>query len=66
MTHKLDFQQPAKGAYCQLDDLLNMRFIAGDLRLLFIESLMVIFIFPTVTILMSIHFLMMYQMVLAS
>ena len=33
MTHKLDFQQPAKGAYCQLDDLLNMRFIAGDLRL---------------------------------
>lgn len=33
MNPMLDFQQPARGAYCNMDDLLSMRFVAGDLRL---------------------------------
>ncbi|GAA5316832.1 MAG: DUF58 domain-containing protein [Candidatus Pelagadaptatus aseana] len=33
MNTKLDFQKPAEGAYTRLEDLLNLRFVAGDLRL---------------------------------
>jgi uncharacterized protein (DUF58 family) len=33
MNTKLDFQKPIEGAYTCIDDLLNLRFVAGDLRL---------------------------------